>query len=62
MLESPPASISRKLSSTETIGLAMRRNSSQKVKEVENNLASRIRVDTDGNKRGKGIPGKLRVC
>ena len=40
----------------------MRRNSGQEVKEVENDLASRIRVDTDGNKRGKGIPGKLRVC
>lgn len=51
MLKSPPASISRQLPTTETIGLAVCRNSSQEIKEIENDLVSRIRVDANGNER-----------
>lgn len=33
----------------------------KKVKEIEDDLGSRIRLDANGNKCGKSIAGKVRV-
>lgn len=53
MFKCPPTSVSRKLPTPKAIRFTMCGNGGQKVEEIENDLASGIRligVDTDGNK------------
>ena len=61
MLKRPPSSVSGKLAASQTIGLSMGRNGSQKVEEVENNIGTCIGIAADRNESRESVAGHIRI-
>jgi hypothetical protein len=61
MFKGPPACESRQFASTQAICLPMRGNGGHEVKEVANDIGTRICIDRDGYEGSERITSEARV-